>query len=56
MSKPTKTYASIRIYSDLKDSLDNLKIQSGGVEFDSYDDKIRHLLWHFTHYKNNNGA
>lgn len=50
-----KSTETVRISTELKTALDDLVIELWGVTLQTYDLKIQHLLWHYTHYKNNNG-
>jgi len=53
MSK-SDTTSLIRVDNDLKLELENLKIETWWITITNMSDKIKHLLWHYKHYKNNN--
>ncbi|MCT4617315.1 MAG: hypothetical protein N4A38_03845 [Candidatus Gracilibacteria bacterium] len=46
---------SVRLDGETIDKLKDLKIEMGGVNLKTYEDKINHLIWFYHNYKNNNG-
>lgn len=54
MWKKSDNTSLIRVSNDLKDDLESLKIETWWIIISTMTDKIKHLLWHYKHYKNNN--
>ena len=45
---------SVKLSDETVKKLKSLDITYWGVNLDSYDQKINHLVWHYHSYKNNN--
>jgi hypothetical protein len=43
---------SVKLNPETVNKLLDMKIEIGGVELKTYDDKVSHLIWFFQHYKN----
>ncbi len=46
---------AIKLKAQTVEKMKALNIEVAGVSLSSYDDKINHLIWFYTHYKNSNG-
>lgn len=46
---------TIYLDNDCIKKLNNLKIEFWWVQLQTNNDKLKHLMWFYEHYKNNNG-
>lgn len=49
-----KELTSIRISKDTVSLLNELEVKLWWVDLRTQDDKIKHLIWFFSHYENSN--
>lgn len=50
----SKKDQAVRLDEDTNEKLKNLDITVWGVNLESWKDKIKHLIWFYESYKNNN--